>query len=383
MTRNEVGLESKGTAMRIFRITEAEMHKMLVVTIGAAALAAAGCGGGTHEPSTATLPPVAARVATAEATSRPQRVELHGTVEAQRMVAVSSRVMAMVTAVRVKPGDTVQAGQVLVEIDPQTSQGQEAQARGALAQARAGLALAERNYERFKALQEKGAASELELDMARMQFEQASGAVQQASGAVEAASSVARESRVVAPFAGRVAAKLVEVGDLAAPGRPLLMLESVTGRRLALTVPENVVAASGLKPGVVLGVRIDSLSSAGELTGAVVEMSPGADPASHSYVAKVELRGVEVPTGLAGRAWVVTGSRSVVAVPREAVVRQGGLAMVALRDAAGKSRSRAVTTGETLADGRVEILSGLAGGEDVLVGISVLPSDGSPVEAQP
>ena len=85
--------------------------------------------------------------------------------------------------------------------------------------------------------------------MARMQYEQAKGAVEQATGAVEAASSVAKESRVVAPFAGRVAKKMVEPGDLAAPGRPLVMIESTAGRRLVLSVPESIVAASKLAVG--------------------------------------------------------------------------------------------------------------------------------------
>ena len=60
--------------------------------------------------------------------------------------------MAMVTAVHANAGDHVEKGQLLLEIDPQTSKGQVAQARGAQAQAQAGLALAERNYERFQAL---------------------------------------------------------------------------------------------------------------------------------------------------------------------------------------------------------------------------------------
>ena len=181
--------------------------------------------------------PVSARIVRVEAVTVPQGAELYGTVEAERTAAVSSRVMATVTAVLVKPGDPVRAGQVLVEIDPATARGQEAQARGALAQAQAALALAERNFERFQTLAAKGAASQLELDVARMQYEQAKGAVTQGEGAVEAAASVARESRVVAPFDGRVAAKLVEVGDLAAPGRPLVMVESAAGRRLVLPCP--------------------------------------------------------------------------------------------------------------------------------------------------
>ena len=150
------------------------MVAMVVVGAGA-------CGGGGHlqQPESAE---VEAAVAQVEVVDMPQRIELSGTVEADRTSAVSSRVMAGVTAVHVQAGDRVSKGQVLVEIEPDTARGQEAQARGALAQARAALALAERNFERFKVLVEKGAAAQLELDLARMHYEQASGAVEQASG---------------------------------------------------------------------------------------------------------------------------------------------------------------------------------------------------------
>ncbi len=327
------------------------------------------------------LAPVTASVVKAESVDLPQTLELYGTVEADRTAAVSSRVMASVTAVPVRAGDTVKAGQLLVEIDPQTAKGQEAQARGALAQAKAGLALAEKNYERFKALQKSGSASDLELDMARMQYEQAKGAVEQGSGAVEAASSVARESRVVAPFAGRVSARLVEAGDLAAPGRPLVMIESGEGRRLALAVPESVVAASHLSLGQTFPIRIDGLPDRDDLKGRIVEMSPGADPASHTFSVKLEVSGARVPTGVAGRAFLETARRKAILVPEASVLTQGGMQLVVVRDANGKARSRAVTAGPPVSGGRREVLSGLTGAEEVLVGLGAAPRDGSPVEA--
>ncbi len=348
------------------------------VMIVGSVLTAAGCGGGATKQASEAVAPVRARVTTAQARVLPARLEVHGVVEASRLSAVSSRVMATVTAVRVKPGDAVRAGDVLVEIDPATAQGQEAQARGALAQAQAALALAERNWERFRALAEKQAASQLEVDVARMQYEQAKGAVQQAQGAVEAAASVASESRVVAPFAGRVSAKLVEVGDLAAPGRPLVMIESASGRRLALAVPES--AAGALAVGQRLPVRIDSMPELGEIEGVIEERAPSADPMTHTVLVKVALAGVEVPAGVAGRAGVVVGSRSVVVAPAAAVLQHGGLHLVVVRDAGGLARSRAVTVGERLDGDAVVVLSGLKAGEQVLVGLASAPADGAPVE---
>lgn len=350
-----------------------------LLVAGGASAVLAGCAG-PHSPSKQNPPlsPVVAATAVAEAIDVPDRAELYGTVAADRTSSVSSRVMANVVAVRARVGDLVRPGDVLVEIDPQTARGQEAQAKGALAQAQAALALAERNFRRFEALAKSGSASELELDMARMQYEQAKGAVQQGEGAVSAAASVAGESRVTAPFAGRVAARLVEPGDLAAPGRPLVTVESATGRRLVTSVPASTATASGLAIGRLLTVRVDGIAA--DLAGKIVEMSPGADSSSHTFTATIELSGTTVPTGLTGRAFLDLNKRRAVLVPASAVVPTGGVSLVAVRDAEGRARSVAVTTGRSTGD-KVEILSGLSGGETVLVGLLALPPDGARVDA--
>ena len=67
-------------------------------------------------------------------------------------------------------------------------------------------------------------------------------------------------------------------------------------------------------------------------------------------------------------------------VPRQAVLTSGGLSLVVVRDAQGLARTRAVTLGASLAGEKVEVLSGLRGVEDVLVGLSMPPVDGARVE---
>jgi len=355
--------------------------RIAAIAIAMTGVLAAACGHGDKAAPTAQPAPVRARVENVDRVVGPQWVEVYGTTEADRQTAISSRVMATVTAVPVREGQSVAAGAVLVVIDPETARGQEAQARGALAQAEAARSLADRNLQRFEALAAKGAASQLELDMARMQAEQGAGAVEQAAGAVAAAASVARESQVVAPFAGRVVRRMVEAGDLAAPGRPLISLESESGRRFVAAVPESIVAASsGLAIGAMVPVRIDARPDLGEIAGRVVETTPGADPMSHTYQVKVELPGITVASGAAGRARIATGRRSALTVPAAAVLKVGGLDLVVVRDASGRARSRAVSPGAALPDGRVEVLAGVKAGDEVLVGLGAAPADGAPVE---
>lgn len=348
------------------------------------------CGGAGHDTGEpAEAPVVRAALGTAERTVIPRRVEIQGTVEADQTSSVSTRVMAQVTAVHVAAGDTVRRGQVLLEIDPQAARGQLSQAKGGLAQAQAQLALAERNYRRFEELYKTRAASELELDQARTHYEQARGAVEQAEGAVSAASSVASDSTVRAPYSGRVVRRMVEVGDLAAPGRPLLTIQSGDHRRLVLPVPESVVSRSRLALGDVVPLEIGHRPELGIVDGTVVEMTPGADPLSHSFEVKVGLprnlvdgsgdSAAEIPTGVAGRAWLPTDSRTAVTVPRDAVLTQGGMSLVVVRTDEGTARTHVVTVGART-DDRVEVLSGLEGGERVLRGLPTVPPSGAVVE---
>lgn len=289
--------------------------------------------------------------------------------------------MGQVVALHVAAGTRVSRDQPLLEIQPALSDGQLAQARGALAQAQAAFALAERNERRFAALHAEKAASDLELDMARMQLEQARGAVQQAEGAVQAAGSVAADAVVRAPFAARVVETMVEVGDLAAPGRPLVRVESAVGRELWLEV--RAADIRQVTVGTPATVRLDSRPDLGTLAGTVTEIVPSADPATHTFTVRVDLGAVEVASGLSGRAALPGRVVERLVVPPSAVHQRGGLELAVIRGDDGLARTRAVTTGAELADGRVEILSGLSAGEQVLLDARGPVADGTPVEVAP
>ncbi|MCU0305897.1 MAG: efflux RND transporter periplasmic adaptor subunit [Thermoanaerobaculales bacterium] len=349
-------------------------HLGLVVAL----VAVVGCGPHDAELAEADLAPVRVRLATVERFTEPEAIEVRGTVQPTQQAFLSSRAVGPVVAVRVHSGDAVAAGQTLVQIQPEASDGQLAQATGALAQARAALALAERNYQRYLALHAEKAASELELDMARMQLEQAQGAVAQAAGAVQSADSVASESTVSAPFSGLVVKTLVEVGDLAAPGRPLVQLESGAGRQIWLTVREGDIHRLSVGDGV--PVRIDSRPELGTLAGAIREIVPSADPATHTFTVKVDLGRIDIPTGLSGRATIPGDAADRLLAPVEAVHRRGGLELVVVRSESGEARTRAVTTGDIVGDGRFEVLSGLAEGDQVALDLPAPVADGTPLE---
>jgi RND family efflux transporter MFP subunit len=336
------------------------------------------CGHDEPQRTEANMKPITVEIVDVESIREAKSIDVRGVVQPARQASVSSRAMGPVVALKVHPGATVAKGQVLVEIQPDTADGQLAQALGALAQAQAALALSERNFQRFKALHAENAASELELDVARMQFEQARGAVVQAEGAVSAASSVAAESEVTAPFAARVVQTLVEVGDLAAPGRPLVQVESREGQQIWLTVREGDI--DRVATGEQIGVRLDARPELGEIAGVVEEIVPSADPATHTFTVKVALGDVQVPSGFSGRAVIPGDSTDRLVVPTSAVHRRGGLELVVVRTADGTARTRAVTTGGMVGEARIEVLSGVDMGESVVINAPGPVADGTPLE---
>mgnify|MGYP003574196643 CR=1 FL=1 len=353
---------------------------LTALTILAAAVLAAGCGGHEAERAEANLPPVKSRLETVSTRTDSRAIELYGTVQPARQSFVSSRVMGPVVAIHVQPGDVVKKGRPLLEIEPASTEGQLSQAQGALAQAQAALSLAEKNYRRYETLHQGKAASDLELDMARMQYEQAQGAVDQAEGAVKSARSLAGEASVAAPFNARVVEKLAEVGDLAAPGRPLIRLESLSGRQVWLTVREADIHR--VTAGQTIGVRFDARPELGLVQGTVDEVAPAADPGTHTFTVKVGLEGVDVSSGSSGRGYLPGEITERIVIPETAVHRRGGLELAVILGEDGTSRTRAVTTGRTFDDGGVEVLSGLAEGDRVLVDAPGPMPDGTPVEVQ-
>jgi RND family efflux transporter MFP subunit len=164
-------------------------------------------------------------------------------------------------------------------------------------------------------------------------------------------------ARIVAPFDGVVVGRSVDPGDLAAPGMPLLAVESTGPRDVVLAVAPELTA--GLRPGTVVEV----VARDGRRTdGTIRSVAGGADPATRT----VEVR-VEVPadwaTGVSATALVPSGTRFAVTVPADAVVRRGQLTGVHVVSG-DVVTLRWIRVGRTVGD-RVEVLSGLEAGERI------------------
>lgn len=335
-----------------------------------------GCGHKADKAETK-QPPVVTGVTLAQASGEviPDGVEAVGTVRAANVAVIAARLPATVTGVLVREGDRVGRGKLLVTLEAAESSAQAsaataqvAEAERALDEARARKRLADATFERYANLFRDEAVTRQEMDNRRADRDVADQGVERAAARLAAARESARAAgvvagytRIVSPLAGVVTAKQVENGMTVFPGTPLLTIEGDGGHRLEASVPESL--AGRVKLGRRVPVTIDGAGLS--LEGRVVEMVPAADPASRTFTVKVELAGAGIKSGMFGRAFIATGERKGILVPKSAVVERGALTSVWTVDQGNTARLRLVKTGKPVAD-RVEILSGLSAGERVV-----------------
>lgn len=345
-----------------------------------AALAAlVGCGGGDHpqpaDGATATVQTVALAPASVSAV-----IEGVGSLHGAREAVLAAKVMGTVVEIRKRAGESVRRGEILVVLDDREVAGNIGQAEGGLAQARAAAALAESNLKRFEQLKERGAASQLELDQARYAHETAQGAVRQAEAAVATASSYKSYAQIPAPFDGQVVDRLAEVGDLAAPGRPLMRVEDARQLRLHVTLAES--QAMGAQTGGPAEVIVPSLGGR-SFAGTIAEVVPAVDPATRSQLVKIDLPAdPALRSGLFARARFTVGRRDALSIPASALVRRGGLTGVFVDDG-GRAAFRLVELAEAHDGESFEVLSGLTAGERIVLSPPATLTEGATIEVRP
>lgn len=351
--------------------------RFLVLSAVLVALGAiAGCGG-EHRTEEAAAAPIAVRVAAVEPGPVARVIEAAGSLHGVREAVLSAKVMGTVVEIRKRAGEPVRRGEIVLVLDDREVAGNIGQAEGALAQARAAASLAESNFKRFEILFAKGAASQLELDQARFAHESAQGAVRQAEGAMSTAGSYGAE--ITAPFDGQVVDQLVEVGDLAAPGRPLMRVEDGRSLRLHVSLSERNMNAA--KTGDRVEVVVPSVAGK-SWTGTVAEVVPVIDPATRSQLVKIDvLADPALRSGLYARARFAAGEREALSVPRRAVIRRGGMQGVFIAD--GERASFRLLELADAAGDVMEVLSGLAAGDRVVLDPPATLTEGAAIEVQP
>jgi multidrug efflux system membrane fusion protein len=374
------------------------------------AVLVAGCGDkGKHSPKSADGPLLrGVEVVEAVGGSREGFIEAAGTVRAETIAPVAAQVMGRITSLPVAEGSRVEKGALLATIDDTQIRAQleaagalvtEAEAglmevEGAIAQAEASKSLAEKTYERFRILHEEKVVTTQEFDevdvkrtVAVKDYERALdkraqvvAKITQAKAQEDAARAMLSYTRVTAPFPGIVTGKKADVGSMAAPGVPILVLEDTRRYRVEASVPEAYlgVLEVGSRVQVVLGTPAGK-----EIPGTISEVVPQVDPESRTFTAKVDLPGggQRFRTGMFGRVLFPTGKENMLVVPKKAIMHVGGYDALFTVTADNVARLVMVTTGRAFGE-EVEILSGIDPGTHVAVSPMEKLVDGARVEVR-
>lgn len=305
----------------------------------------------------------------------PQFLTVSGTIWPMETAQISAKVMAQITSIHVKEGDKVGSGAALATLDRRDAVAQAGQAAAQVSQAGVAFDQTGINLNRIKQLFEAGAAPKADLDAAQTSYDMARAAYEAAHAGYDLSQVNIGYGTITAPFAGLVAKKLVDAGNMASPGTPLLVLERPP-YRLEVNLDESL--AQKINKGMKVGVRIDSFSK--ELEGSVDEILPTVDVATRTFTAKIALpEDLDLRSGMFGSARFNISQVDRILVPASAITRWSQFTGVYAVDEQSLAHLRLVRLGETFGD-QVEVLSGLNPGDRILTENLDKVKDGCRVE---
>ncbi len=384
------------------------------LVVAAALLSGCGKGRAPGDRSTASQPTRVVQTTPAEMRPMERAVPATGTLAAQEVATVSTKVSGRIQRLEVDLGSVVRAGDLIAQVEPRDYELKVQQAAAALAEARAAVGLslegrsdeiapeevssvkqtkavleeAAKTLERIKNLTASRIASASDLDSAEAAHKVAltrhQAAVEDAQARVAALAQrraeleIARkqlaDSSVLAPFDGAIQSRPATVGEFVSAGAPIVTLVKIDPLRLRLEVPERESMLIRLGQAVRLRVEADT----NVYTGKIARLSPALDETSRMLLVEADVPSMgRLKAGLFARAEiVVVESEPGLSVPANALTTFAGIEkVVTIRD--GKALEKNVSTGRRGADW-VEILSGLEPGTPVILDPAGLHS-GQPV----
>jgi RND family efflux transporter MFP subunit len=355
--------------------------------LGIAALAAfvtrsswSGAGASAQAPQRPRV--ISVELTRAERKPVPVDVDSIGTVTPISSVALKSRVETTILAVHFEDGAKVAEGDLLFTLDARQIDAQIEQAVGMLAKDQAQLEGAQRDLKRYSDLIGKGATTQVSVDNAKTQADILIGTIKADQAALDNLTVQKSYTTIRAPFAGRISAANVKVGNFVRPAdtAPLAVINQMAPVYVTFAIPQRVLVdlrdamASGASR-VIATIPGHQRSEDGKV--AMVENS------IDSTTGMVTVRGImnnESETlwpGILVNTKLIIRTEDAVTVPSAAVQRsQSGNYVFVVQD--GKAHVQPVKVSRTF-QGNSVVTEGLAGGEDVIVDGQLLLSEGTPV----
>jgi len=317
-------------------------------------------------------PALTVAVTQLEPATLPVLVSANGNIVAWQEAIVGSEANGLrLTGVKVDVGDIVRRGQLLATFAAETVEADVAQARAAVAEAEATLAEAAANAQRAGLLEKTGSLSAQQIQRLRT-VEAAARARLDAARAMEKAQQLRlAQTRIIAPDDGIISARTATLGAVVAGGQELFRL--IRGGRLEWRAEVTATDLAQLKPGQAAKITLPG----GEVvTGHLRTLAPVMDPQTRNGLAYVDLSpNVSARAGMFARGAFELAGREVMTLPQSAVQMREGFSYVMRIGTDEKAALAKVTPGRRAGD-RVEIISGLAPEDQVVVAGGAFLGDG-------
>jgi membrane fusion protein (multidrug efflux system) len=328
-------------------------------------LMAGGMGGGE--------PPVAVSLGEVRAEKWEDRLPAVGSVAPVQGVTIATEAEGVVREITFTPGKKVEAGEILVRLDTEVEQAQ-------LRAAEAAVELARTSFKRTQDLFISATLSQAELDTAKAN-------VQQAEAQADNIRALIARKTVVAPFAGRLGIRRINVGQFLNKGEEVVSLQSLDPVFVEFSLPQRRLGAVGEK----LLVRVTSDAFADRVfEGRITAVNPDVDPVTRNFrlQATVPNRDELLRPGMFVSLDVVLPEQlEVLAIPTTAVVYApyGNSVFAAVEGEPGPdgrkplvAEQRTVRLGQQRGD-FVVVLAGLAAGERIVTNGAFKLRQGSPL----
>lgn len=313
-------------------------------------------------------------------------ISVTGQIESAQSANISTRVMGYITSIKVKVGDRVNKGQLLITISNDDIRAKLAQADAMISGALASFQSAEKDYQRFTRLYSQKSATAKELENVTLQYEAAKANLQSARQMKAEANAMLAYTNITAPFSGIVAQKLMDAGSMANPGMPILIMEQHKNLQVSAAIPETEISRIKLNSDAT--VSINSIGKT--FTGKVIELSPSSIGIGGQFIVKISVpedaqNGLNagmyanVNISTAGKSPATTNE--MVLIPLSAIHQIGQLNAIYTVSSKDVALLRYVRVGKTYGS-NVEVLSGLNKDESFIASAEGKLFNGVPVKVK-
>lgn len=267
---------------------------------------------------------------TVQASQQPVYLELPAVVEAVAQSTVSAQTSGRIVELPFDVNDLVPQGAVVVRFTDTEQKARLAQAQAALSEAQVRLQEMDKELQRVQEIYKQQLVAKAALDLATANFNAAKARQAQASAAVQAANEQLEQTVVRAPYSGILQQRLVELGELATPGKPLLVGLSLEHLRLTAQLPQQQLAAVRQSPQAQLQLDAQTLIKLGK---PALTIAPQGNTDSHSFLLRLKLPVADYSAynlypGSWTRLQLQIGQAEQLLLPTSAVLWRGEVAMV-------------------------------------------------------